>query len=255
MTSANPLSHVKISILPTVVRHYILRCSIIAFDSQNPAYLWRSTALILIALVCANQAFFFWGQLETVHGFEAVTVALLAPLTLGAWTMAWRLWFRVRDAAWICVTIVVLTLVYMVSQFLSCSWFYGVFSHSVGAGIDFISASVRLLFVSLWLLIIYRGIRQRGRDAWYALAALVLVSIGLFVQELSVLHIPGIWFPFGTGVSRTQFAYAAFDVAMFALLLRRLLFFVKREKADRETEIAIVGKMETAETNPGSVCL
>ena len=59
---------------------------------------------------------------------------------------------------------------------------------------------------------------------------MVLVSVGLFAQELSNLHIPGIWFPFGTGVSRAQFAYAAFDLAMFALLMRRLLLFAQRQR-------------------------
>ena len=55
--------------------------------------------------------------------------------------------------------------------------------------------------------------------------AVVFLSAGLFAQEVSVLHIPGIWFPFGVGVSRTQFVYMAFDVLLFALLLRRLLRF------------------------------
>jgi hypothetical protein len=53
----------------------------------------------------------------------------------------------------------------------------------------------------------------------------VFLSAGLFAQEVSVLRIPGIWFPFGVGVSRTQLVYMAFDVLLFALLLRRLLRF------------------------------
>jgi hypothetical protein len=40
-----------------------------------------------------------------------------------------------------------------------------------------------------------------------------------------MLHVPGIWFPFGTGVSRTEYAYAAFDVALFVLLLHRIYTF------------------------------
>jgi predicted permease len=96
--------------------------------------------------------------------------------------------------------------------------------------LEFISAGVRLLFVFLMILIVYKGVRQQGREGWFAMPAVVLVSVGLFAQELSALHIPGIWFPFGTGVSRTQFAYAAFFAALFALLLRRLLFFAQRER-------------------------
>jgi hypothetical protein len=39
---------------------------------------------------------------------------------------------------------------------------------------------------------------------------------------VSTLGIPGIWFPFGVGVSRTQYAYASFAIVAFAVLLRRL---------------------------------
>jgi hypothetical protein len=56
-----------------------------------------------------------------------------------------------------------------------------------------------------------------GRKYWLAALAAILISVGLFAPELSALHIPGIWFPFGVGVSRTQFAYAAFDAVLLAL--------------------------------------
>ena len=51
---------------------------------------------------------------------------------------------------------------------------------------------------------------------------MLLISVGQYAQELSAIGIQGIWFPYGTGVSRTQFAYAAFDIVLFVLLLRRL---------------------------------
>jgi hypothetical protein len=44
----------------------------------------------------------------------------------------------------------------------------------------------------------------------------------LFPQDISALHVKGIWFPFGVGVSRTEYALAALNIPLFALLLRRL---------------------------------
>ncbi|MFT3698764.1 MAG: hypothetical protein QM831_36795 [Kofleriaceae bacterium] len=44
---------------------------------------------------------------------------------------------------------------------------------------------------------------------------LIPIAIGQIADELSLLGVPGIWFPFGIGVSRTQFAYAAF-IALLA---------------------------------------
>jgi hypothetical protein len=41
-----------------------------------------------------------------------------------------------------------------------------------------------------------------------------------------MLGVQGIWFPFGVGVSRTEYAHAVFDVLMFAYLLARLWHFV-----------------------------
>jgi hypothetical protein len=37
--------------------------------------------------------------------------------------------------------------------------------------------------------------------------------------------VPGIWFPFGVGVSRTEYAYIVFDFLLLALLLHRLYSF------------------------------
>jgi hypothetical protein len=208
----------------------VMACSLMAFDRSNHAYLWISAALLLTAMYRANQAIFFWGQFETVHEAELVSIVLLVPLVLGAWTMAWHAWFKLADLTWMPVTVGVLTSLYIGAQFVAGSWFHGSLPHEAASAAGFISTCVRLLFVVLMLVIVYRGVRQRGREAWLSLLALILVSIGLFAQELSSLHIPGIWFPFGTGVSRTQFVYAAFDVALFALFLRQLKIFAARQR-------------------------
>jgi len=200
----------------------VMACSLIPFDRGDPAYVWLAAALILIALRRANQAVFFWWQFETVHEFELVTVVLLIPLTLAAWTLAWCTWLRLRDQAWMAVVVGALTLTYSGSEFSRGSWFYGVAPHWVGTVAHFGSTWTRFLFAGSTLWILLRGIRQSGSERWYALPAILLISVGLFAQEWSMLHVPGVWFPFGTGVSRTQYAYAAFDAVLFVLLLRRL---------------------------------
>ena len=59
------------------------------------------------------------------------------------------------------------------------------------------------------LFTLYQGIRKQGIKTLLdllVLIAMVLISIALFPQEVSELHIiPGIWFPYGVGVSRGQF--------------------------------------------------
>ncbi|HXB23352.1 MAG TPA: hypothetical protein VNV25_01355 [Gemmatimonadaceae bacterium] len=147
---------------------------------------WMTTALVLSAMLRVNQVTFYWGQFETA-GFAETLRTIIVPLIIGAWIMAWRAWFGVRRLSIIVVDVIV-ALMY------ATSW-------------------ARILAALVMLAILVAGRRQ-----WLAVIAAVLVSIGLFAPELSALHIAGIWFPFGVGVSRTQYAYAAFDLVLFALL-------------------------------------
>ncbi len=145
---------------------------------------WMAAALVVTAVVRVQQATFFWGQFETIAAYEIIR-RVLVPCMLGAWVMAWRDWFAVRRLLWPIAALSAITVVW---------------------------PSARIAFLPFMALTIAQGWRQ-----WLAVLAAILVSIGLFAQELSTIGVPGIWFPFGTGVSRTQFAYAAFDVALLAL--------------------------------------
>jgi len=56
-----------------------------------------------------------------------------------------------------------------------------------------------------------------------ALSTLALVVTGLFGGELlDPIGVPGIWFPFGIGVSRTQYLYAI-GLPLMAFLVARNL--------------------------------
>jgi len=73
-----------------------------------------------------------------------------------------------------------------------------------------------LLFAWLALRIL-----RRGEHRALAVASLLLIAAGQFAPELSSLGVPGIWFPFGVGVSRTQFAYAL-AIPLLVVLLGRV---------------------------------
>ncbi len=203
----------------------MMAASLFAFDRSDEACLWLAGALLLTAALRANQVTFFWTQSESLQTFDLARNVLLTPLGLGAWTLAWHAWFRLHQPAWLPTAIGVFTLLYVISQLLGRSWVS--VPHTLGAVSQDASVCLRLVFVLLTAFVVYLGVRRQGREAWFALPAIVLVSVGLFAQELSVLHVPGIWFPFGVGVSRTEYAYAGLGVALFALLLRRLLQYAR----------------------------
>ncbi len=189
----------------------IVALVLLAFDPTESAYRWLVAALVLYAMRRANQAVFFWLPFESAPDFNIVTNILLTPLVLGAWTMTWWRWFRLRAPAWIPAAIGALTALYVIAQAVDNAT---------------IVLPLRLGFVALYTLIVVQGVRQRApqeRDRGIAAVSAVSLAIAVFASELSMLHVPGIWFPFGTGVSRTQYALAAFSALLFVLLLRRVL--------------------------------
>jgi len=131
-----------------------------------------------------------------------------------------------------------MTVIYVIAQFMSCSWFYGVLPPWLASSADWLITLTRLMLLLVLIGIAIRGVRTTGREGWCTLPAIVFIAVGLFAQELSTLHVPGIWFPFGTGVSRTQYAYVAFDVVFAALLLRRLARFARERRDQHGAEVA-----------------
>jgi hypothetical protein len=220
----------------------VMAWMVAAFERSKRAYAWLCAALVLTAMFRADQAVFFWGQFESVHAAEMIRGVLLQPLCLSAWTLAWHAWFVRHRMEWMAMVVGILTVVYITAQFLMGSWFHGLLPVWIGTASGFLATWTRLAFVLLAVVILGQGIRQQRKEAWLALTAAVLVMIGQFARELSALGIPGIWFPFGAGVSRTQYAYAIFAVALFALLLRRFWFFAHQQRS--------LSFQETAEPAP-----
>ena len=179
---------------------------------------WFITALVLLGLVRLNQAVYFWFQIENSHQAVILGTAILRPLMLGSWLMAWWEWFDLQRPKWIPKVIATLVLLYMAVQLLGLSW---VTNSMIHAHYQTIVDYLRLLLLALMLFIIYQAIRKQGTKDLLVLAALLLLTIGLFPQEISELQvIPGIWFPYGVGVSRGQFFYAAFVLLMYVILIQ-----------------------------------
>jgi hypothetical protein len=77
--------------------------------------------------------------------------------------------------------------------------------------------------LALMLFTLYQGIHKQGTKDLLVLLAALLMTIALFPKEISALHvIPGIWFPYGVGVSRGQFFYAAFVFVMYGVLIQKI---------------------------------
>jgi hypothetical protein len=59
---------------------------------------------------------------------------------------------------------------------------------------------------------------------------MLAIGVVLSSSELAAMHVTGIWFPWGVGVSLSEYASVAFDAFLFALLVRRLRSFARRNR-------------------------
>jgi hypothetical protein len=143
-------------------------------------------------------------------------------LTLAAWTMTWRAALGLSGERWSRIAVLVLTFLCIVGQTLSLSMLAGIVPHGIAVVSSYVLSAARTGFALLLIYVFGRGIVSTERDRWLALLGLVISAIGLFAPELGLIGVPGIWFPFGVGVSRTEYAYIALDIVVFALLLCRL---------------------------------
>jgi hypothetical protein len=216
----------------------LMAAVLIPFDHRDRAYRWMMVALLLTAAIRFNQAILFWLQIEDFEAYVLIRHVFLAPLCFGAWTMAWLTWFRIERPRWIALAALVLTLAHVASELLAGSWRPAAVPTAMTTALHDVSAGLRLGFLALLLLIAVLGLRRERIRSALALLAMAVVAIGLFATELGNLHVKGIWFPYGVGVSRTEYANVALVPILFVLLLSRLMGFARASAQRRLAESA-----------------
>ena len=184
---------------------------------------WLCVALLLTAAYRLNQAVYAWMPYESFLVYRAVHLVLI-PLGVAAWIMAWRCWYRLEDWRWLTYAIGIVTLLSAVLALILS---------------DTTLASVRPVWRIPLALVLFAtivlGLRQRQPDRVLAFVVAMLAAASQF-GVLEALGVPGIWFPFGVGVSLTQYVYAALIVGLAVLLVRR----IRRAVAmDRNADMAV----------------
>ena len=165
---------------------------------------WMALGLAASACLRAGNAIGAWTDLRSQTAQAWQNAVILAPLAKLGWTMAWNRWVDGRER-----------------RFVSFAAAAGWVIATLGALIDSVevSGAARALF-ALCLATIAVRILRHGNRKLLALAAMLLTATGLFAADLSALGVPGIWFPFNIGVSRSQYAYAlALPLLAFALFM------------------------------------
>jgi hypothetical protein len=153
--------------------------------------IWGSIALAFTAARRLSNAIVSWTDLEDLTTYAWLASVMWVP-AVAAWTLAWNRWclppWRGIDVSAVLLAV----------------------AGILGAVIP--SASVttgsRLGSMALFVVTGARIVRSGPRQI-LALVTLASIMAGLFGGELlDPIGVPGIWFPFGIGVSRTQYVYA-----------------------------------------------
>ncbi len=207
----------------------IVALSLMAFDRSDRVYAWLAVTLLLRVVDAGNLAILAWTRWEGSNA-GAFEIAVSLPLMLGAWLMVWWMWFRLREPVWIPKAIVGLTAAYVVSNALGEDLFIGSIPHGMSAEFHVASVVLRLVLLALLIFIVALGIRRQGREGWLALPAVLLMGAAQFQNELNVLHVRTVWFPFGVQLSLGTIAHLALVAVMFVLLLRRLTLSMRRQR-------------------------
>ncbi|MGN6268475.1 MAG: hypothetical protein ACTHM0_01110 [Sphingomonas sp.] len=153
---------------------------------------WLAIALVATACLRLGNAISAWTDLLGASTLDRQNAVILSPLAMLAWTAAWNEWTEGRDR----------------SVVLGCA--VAAWAARVIGAIARLTAMIavaRIVFIILFAVIAIR-VAVRGERKPLALATMLLIAIALFVNELSQLGIPTIWFPFNIGVTLTQYVLA-----------------------------------------------
>ena len=183
-------------------------------SSHKSFLIFASIALALMGARRLNNAIVAWTDLMDLTTYAWLASVMWVPV-VAAWTLAWNRWCLLPWRS-IDVSAVVLAVVGTI----------GALMHSAS-----VTSGSRLASIALFVVIGARIFRS-GPMRILAFVTLVSIMAALFGGELlDPIGVPGIWFPFGIGVSRTQYSYAIV-IPLLGLVIVRTLAFKAARNAD-----------------------
>jgi hypothetical protein len=191
-----------IAMLAIICLAFVLRSR-----SDHKGFLiFASIALALMALRRLNNAVVAWTDLMSLPTYAWLASVMWVPVVM-AWTFAWNRWclrpWRSVDAS---------------AVVLAVTGTIGAVIHSSS-----VTSVGRVASIALFVVMGVR-IARDGPLRILALITLATIVASMFGGELlDPIGVPGIWFPFGIGVSRTQYIYAL-AIPLMAFLIVNLAF-------------------------------
>jgi hypothetical protein len=176
-------------------------------SSHKGFLIFASVALALMAARRLNNALVAWTDLMDLVTYAWLASVMWVPV-VAAWMLAWNRWCQ---PSWRSIDVA--------AALLAVAGLIGAVTHSAS-----LTSGSRLGSIVVFVVIVAR-IAHNGPARILALVTLASIMSSLFGGELlDTIGVPGIWFPFGIGVSRTQYVYAIAIPLLSFLIVRTLLF-------------------------------
>ena len=207
----------------------LMAFTLILFDRSDKVYQWIGWLFLLQAASQALSSVTSFTQLVTITTGQVTNDALIAALIYTGWVIVWWVWFGRQRPSWTPLIAAGLGLLLFITVIIGQEIIVGLFPHKVAAAFLSASVVVRLLFLALQLVIVFRGIRRHGLESWLVLPAVLLWSVNSFSNELVLLHIPIRW-DFGLSIRLSTITNLLLVIVVGVLLLRRLLTSIKTQR-------------------------
>lgn len=174
--------------------------------SSHPGFIGLvCIALVFSALNRLDNAIASLTYLLSLPTYHWLYRVLWGPLSVAAWTLAWNRWCP-RSSWIIDGAALVLAVV------------------GVAGGAMQVAAMTHVCRLGMLVLLAVIAVRmvRDGTMRIMALATMALILVAQYPGELGSIGVPGIWFPFGIGVTIAQYAYVV-AIPLLALLIVRTL--------------------------------
>jgi hypothetical protein len=225
----------------TVLFLAITVCGVLFWlDRKEKSYPWLGAICCAIALqLTVSLAGNYTTLLPGWMNFILIDV-IFAPLVISLWILFWAYWFRMGRMTRMHYMVWGFTAALMLTIAMMRAPLYGrVVPVQWLVVLAPLAVLLKLLLGSLLLWVAWEGMRKDHAGAWLAMPALALVGISLYQQELLILHLQLMFFPFGMAVNISQIAVVVSLIIITVLLMRRFLQSLKlRQQWEAEIDQA-----------------
>jgi len=215
----------------------VMALALFWLDRQETAYLWLALVCLVTLLgnaVVLSVNFTTWiGQTAGV----VLNNVILAPLRIGLWVLFWGYWFRLRRMGWLHRLVWPLVTVLIVGTAMLRPPLYGqdIPVHFARYIVP-VLLSVKLGLGVMLFVVAYRGFTRQKTEGWLAGAAVLLVVVANYQNELRLIHVKTAFSFLGFNISLGTLSTVLSLLTITVMLLRR---FVSAQRLKEQWKMEI----------------